>query len=493
MSEIVWVETERLKEHPKNPRIVTREDVIKGIMAGIDTGFHPSHALKVWPDGDGFVVVAGHHRLEAAKRKGIDKLPCWIRDDLDEDGAFMLLATDNNQGELSPLEIGMHALNYVEASNGGRGQKGGLSEYARKIGKNRGNLVSYSNAAAVANLFNDKQVLLDKSAHLAAIHQLPKPTWQPAVDLMLKKEWSAKETQEQVKAAKEGRTDKQVGALFLGKVSRRELDRVADMRDKVFSSLSYEDLQNKWLEWFDGTDPISAREVQIKRIEFEDIEAERRAEEEAEQAEETGPVLDIMSYSDWLPLQEQCDLLLTDPPYSTDIEDVHAFASEWLPLALSKVKPTGRAYIFIGAYPNELQAYLSVKMPTQILVWTYRNTLGPSPSKDYKTNWQAILYYRMDDAQALDCPVMNEQFSVQDIAAPDGRHGNRYHEWQKPDELAERIIRHSTKQGDLILDPFCCTGTFILAAHKLNRTGIGCDISTESAEIAKDRGCRIKR
>jgi len=25
----------------------------------------------------------------------------------------MLLVTDNNQGELSPLEIGMHALNYV--------------------------------------------------------------------------------------------------------------------------------------------------------------------------------------------------------------------------------------------------------------------------------------------------------------------------------------------------------------------------------------------
>ncbi len=35
---------------------------------------------------------------------------------------------------------------------------------------------------------------------------------------------------------------------------------------------------------------------------------------------------------------------------------------------------------------------------------------------------------------------MTEQFSVQDINAPDGRLGDRFHAWQKPDELAERVI-----------------------------------------------------
>lgn len=39
------------------------------------------------------------------------------------------------------------------------------------------------------------------------------------------------------------------------------------------------------------------------------------------------------------------------------------------------------------------------------------------------------------DAPALDCRVMTEQFSVQDINAPDGRLGDRYHAWQKPDDL----------------------------------------------------------
>jgi len=33
----------------------------------------------------------------------------------------------------------------------------------------------------------------------------------------------------------------------------------------------------------------------------------------------------------WLPRQEPCDLLLTDPPYLTELDDVAAFARTWLP------------------------------------------------------------------------------------------------------------------------------------------------------------------
>ena len=219
----------------------------------------------------------------------------------------------------------------------------------------------------------------------------------------------------------------------------------------------------------------------------------KREQDKAEQARKTSfqPTVEQRDYKDWLPEQDQCDLLLTDPPYSTDIEDIEKFAPEWLPLALSKVKPTGRAYVFIGAYPNELAAYLAVKKPNQILVWTYQNTLGPTPKFDYKLNWQAILYYRMPDAPPLDSPIMLEQFSVQNISAPDGRQGDRYHQWQKPLEIAERFIRHSTKEGDIILDPFCCTGSFLLAGAKLNRIARGCDISRENLEIAGKRGCII--
>jgi DNA methylase len=207
------------------------------------------------------------------------------------------------------------------------------------------------------------------------------------------------------------------------------------------------------------------------------------------------------SWERWLPKQEPCDVLLTDPPYSTDIEDIAAFAKKWLPVALGKVKMTGRAYVCIGAYPKELQAYLSVKVPrhlllSQVLVWTYRNRVGPSPTHDYKLNWQAILYYRGTEAPELNCsravndyPNLTEQFSVQDINLPDPRRHESWHSWQKPNELCERFVRHASQPADVILDPFAGTGSFILAAAKLGRLGLGCDVNKDMVKIAKQRGC----
>lgn len=207
------------------------------------------------------------------------------------------------------------------------------------------------------------------------------------------------------------------------------------------------------------------------------------------------PTISHASYRDWLPQQSDCDLFLTDPPYSTEIKDIQSFAQNWLPLALAKVKPTGRAYIFIGAYPKELEAYLRINtgnmMLANIMVWDYQNAIGPASKLDYNLNWQAILYYRGPDVPELDCPILTEQFAVQEINAPDGRTGIRYSEWQKPDELAERLIRHSTKPGHLVLDCFAGTGTFLLAAAKFKRVAHGCDISKDMVEIAIKRGCEF--
>ena len=195
--------------------------------------------------------------------------------------------------------------------------------------------------------------------------------------------------------------------------------------------------------------------------------------------------------------EEPYDLLLTDPPYSTDVEDIEKFAQSWLPNALKHVRSTGSAYVFIGAYPEEMRAYLNITPPEhltlkQILIWTYKNTLGNNPKDRYKQNYQACLFYRGEDATELDCPLTREQWAVQEINAPDGRQGDRYHAWQKPLELAERFIRHSTKQGDRVFDPFACTGTFLVAAAKLGRKSYGFEIDPKNAEIARERGVKVK-
>jgi DNA modification methylase len=192
------------------------------------------------------------------------------------------------------------------------------------------------------------------------------------------------------------------------------------------------------------------------------------------------------------------DLLLTDPPYSTDIEDILGFAT-WLNGGMRILAPTGRAYVCVGAYPEELHAYLEViyasefKTRSQVLVWTYRNTMGPKPTHGYKLNWQAVLYLWGEKAAPLDCPSLNEQFAVQDINAPDGRRGDRYHAWQKPDELGDRFVRHATKPGDLVVDPFAGTGSFLLSAARLGRRAIGCDISADNLKIAEQRGCIVEK
>lgn len=193
-------------------------------------------------------------------------------------------------------------------------------------------------------------------------------------------------------------------------------------------------------------------------------------------------------------LKEKCDLLLTDPPYSTDVDDIERFVDAWLYNALDGVKDTGFAYIFIGAYPNEVKAYLNARIPDhmrleQILVWTYKNTLGQNPKDRYKLNYQNCLFYRGVNAPNLDCPLTAEQWAVQEVNAPDGRQGDRYHAWQKPMEIAERFVRHSTKTGDMVYDPFACTGTFLLASAKLGRKAYGCEIDPDNAKIAVERGC----
>lgn len=61
------------------------------------------------------------------------------------------------------------------------------------------------------------------------------------------------------------------------------------------------------------------------------------------------------------------------------------------------------------------------------------------------------------------------------------------HPTQKPLELLERIVLSSTKENELILDPFCGSGTTGLAAIKNNRLFIGIDNEKEYLELATRR------
>jgi DNA modification methylase len=242
---------------------------------------------------------------------------------------------------------------------------------------------------------------------------------------------------------------------------------------------------------------------QIKKEEKQE-KLEKKKEEiikkESESVKKNTPIVYNKSAIDFLNTfkDNSIDLLLTDPPYSTDVKDISKYANEWVNLALKKVKKNGRGYICIGAYPIELKAYLDVFLSQDKfildnpLIWTYRNTLGVTPKDKYNLNYQVILHFYSKDSRQLDTSITNEMFSVQDINAPDGRQGDRLHTWQKPIELGNRLVRHSTKDNDIVVDPFCCTGTFLLSASTYGCKAIGNDINIDNLKIAEKRGAKIE-
>lgn len=58
---------------------------------------------------------------------------------------------------------------------------------------------------------------------------------------------------------------------------------------------------------------------------------------------------------------------------------------------------------------------------------------------------------------------------------------------QKPEALLDRIIKASSNEGDVVLDPFCGCGTAIAVAQKLNRRWIGIDITHLAIGLIKQR------
>ena len=58
---------------------------------------------------------------------------------------------------------------------------------------------------------------------------------------------------------------------------------------------------------------------------------------------------------------------------------------------------------------------------------------------------------------------------------------------QKPLALLERIIKASSNEGDVVLDPFCGCATACVAGDKLGRKWVGIDISPKAIELVNMR------
>jgi site-specific DNA-methyltransferase (adenine-specific) len=71
---------------------------------------------------------------------------------------------------------------------------------------------------------------------------------------------------------------------------------------------------------------------------------------------------------------------------------------------------------------------------------------------------------------------------------------SRLHPAQKPVKLMEALIELTTAPGQLVLDPFCGSGTTLVAARRLGRRYLGFEINREFAALARQRlGAEVAR
>ena len=96
---IVYKKISELKEYDKNPR---KNDKAVEAVANSIQSFGFKVPIIIEPDG---TIVAGHTRVKASKKLGIDEVPCIIASDLSPDQLKAFRIADNKTAELADWDL----------------------------------------------------------------------------------------------------------------------------------------------------------------------------------------------------------------------------------------------------------------------------------------------------------------------------------------------------------------------------------------------------
>jgi len=172
--------------------------------------------------------------------------------------------------------------------------------------------------------------------------------------------------------------------------------------------------------------------------------------------------MDGTYFFDWCP---PYDLMITQPEYQKlddlDISE-DMWVDMWLSAALSKMKPTGSAYIFMDGNADNLRNFLNAPVPDgvyldNILVWAYNDSTASSDS-NYNDNYFNILYYRGKES-----PQMQKEYNTLRDSAILGN-------FESLSRNIGLLIMQSSKKGDIVVDPFCSSdGYFAFLASVFER------------------------
>ncbi len=215
------------------------------------------------------------------------------------------------------------------------------------------------------------------------------------------------------------------------------------------------------------------------------------------------------------------DLIFADPPFNIGIKyDVHndnmpyeeyfKWSEKWIGEAYRLLKNNGTIYVAIG---DEFAAEINIILKKtgfyfrNWIIWYY--TFGQNQRKKFNRAHTHILYFTKDkelftfNDKDIRVPSARQLVYKDRRANPIGKIPDDVwefsricgtfkerigkHPCQMPENLLELIIKASSNQGDIVLDPFGGTGTTAAVAKKLGRNFITIEISKEYHNIISQR------
>jgi len=222
------------------------------------------------------------------------------------------------------------------------------------------------------------------------------------------------------------------------------------------------------------------------------------------------------------------DLIFADPPYNIgknfngkiekwETEESYLeWCYEWLDLCVQKLKPNGSFYVMTA---TQFMPYFDIHLRKKLtilsrLVWSYDSS-GVQAKKYYGSMYEPILFCVKDKNNYIfntndilveaktgaKRKLIDYRKSIPTVYNSEKVPGNvwefsrvRYrmdeyenHPTQKPIALLERIIKASSNEGDLVLDPFSGTFTTCFVAKELGRNSIGIELQDEYVKIGLRR------
>ena len=120
------------------------------------------------------------------------------------------------------------------------------------------------------------------------------------------------------------------------------------------------------------------------------------------------------------------------------------------------------------------------------------NILAQIPTKEQWEKLEKILNFKKPYSEVNF--VFNPQMGFTDVWSDINFYKEeRYHPTQKPLQLIERLIKASSDEEMIVLDPFVGAGSTALACLNLNRNYIGIDLDEKYVKISKERISQFKR